>query len=1075
MKNTNRFKNWLFQKSTLIQIWILSIPKRNWVSYHAQKLIKKSQRQDKIPFPERIFEKWFTWMHPARWRISLILALAVVILPQLLAGLLLYVKLIPIDLFDFLDADFLSITWQVLASIIGISFVIVVFLTEYSQDRSYERRAFPIYVSGTSMIFTVMVGLLTLMSMGINLALWKLGSVEPAWILGASLWNSSLFLINLLLTLILYIRTYQLLSPSYFRKILINYHRRKVLERVYQELFKRVKQNMSIHFIEGLGIKPSLWRSDFPGRTGIKIKENIDESHVVIDVNLDLISLASKNAKKLLKDLQRDKFLFIGLPGRTLSKDYPEIASVIPELNQNEVVLPLKKAIRTIPWKSSKFESASDDLLINRDLVSTAIASGQYENVESSLNLYIETIKAFLDALKQLGYRFTSELAEKESNWFNRWDIFDTVHHQYVSLLKEALRSNQSEIISEFVGFPSQVMIEAFQYRDHFAFRRFANLYSLIYTLTRRHISDEAANQIVDRCGRLLVQFSHIWIETRLTKNDILEDEVKELIAYGGYILNVLNQLAKYQIDYRDAEYYQLTIGSIQRLFNDFCQKHDEYSIEQLEMEFEYAAEELTKANLGLQLQKAKELNSLSKKLRTDRQIIFIGLGTWICHLLDKGQLSSDTFEKFIEPLRRNFPDLNKLHEAYSYSFDYDRRDQFDWRSWEMDEWSDEAYGEGRFGTIHFYSWISLYYTFRALELTPENPDSIPEIKPAPNIKGTLDSIKADFKHLLENKNWEPVINKLGKFDVRASILEKAHEMAYENQSEIEEIEVVQTPLSDKKIKDFYKEMEEEWQKLGSGRKLFITFGRYAPRADAVPPKELIPFGVHTRTPKGVFIENAQIGYAGWGRSFGDSMARGENHHISATYQKLPSISANFENFDNVISDTISSLRSKGLNPIVLYGHKLHRQFFESKHYEPRWKTTKAGPKGLDFLDGFYSDAAIFRFPVSPNSVVIYDPAEFGELVQYKVDEDKPDFPLSFSVKEISRERAKGFLVNHPELAKHPDTGEKLSEEEALRRIQQDVELTIWQRIAVENINPKSGVVINFGDADNEEKTIEES
>jgi len=48
--------------------------------------------------------------------------------------------------------------------------------------------------------------------------------------------------------------------------------------------------------------------------------------------------------------------------------------------------------------------------------------------------------------------------------------------------------------------------------------------------------------------------------------------------------------------------------------------------------------------------------------------------------------------------------------------------------------------------------------------------------------------------------------------------------------------------------------------------------------------------------------------------------------------------------------------------------------------------------------------------------VVILDPTEFGDLVQYKVDEDKPDYPLSFSVKEISREQAKGYLVKYPEL-----------------------------------------------------------
>ena len=452
MKHITRLKNWLFKIYILIQTATLSIPRKNWVSYHARKLIRESQSRDRKSFVKKLSEWWFELMHPTRWRTSLLLAFTVVLLPQLLIGLLLQVKLLPTQLFAFLDTDFSSTTWQVLASIIGISFVIVVFLTEYSQDRGYERRAFPIYVSATSMIFTVMVGLLTLMSMGINFALIKSPISENAWILGASAGNSLLFLINLMLTLILYVRTYQLLSPSYFREILVQYHRRKVLDRVYQELFKRVKQNVSINFIDSLGIEASLWKSEFPGKVPVKIQEKISEPHVVLDLNLDLVEFASKNAKKLLKAFEKDKFEFVGIPGHYLPVDNPAIAAIIPEFVQKQIVIPLRQAVHILPWKSAKFNSADEDLLINRDLVSSAITSGQADNVESALDLYIETITAFLDSLRQLGYRFTPQMADNERGWFNRWEIFETVHQHYVSLLRDALKSNHTEIINRFVA-----------------------------------------------------------------------------------------------------------------------------------------------------------------------------------------------------------------------------------------------------------------------------------------------------------------------------------------------------------------------------------------------------------------------------------------------------------------------------------------------------------------------------------------------------------------------------------------------------------------------------------------------
>jgi len=198
-------------------------------------------------------------------------------------------------------------------------------------------------------------------------------------------------------------------------------------------------------------------------------------------------------------------------------------------------------------------------------------------------------------------------------------------------------------------------------------------------------------------------------------------------------------------------------------------------------------------------------------------------------------------------------------------------------------------------------------------------------------------------------------------------------------------------------------------------------------------------------------------------------MARGEDLLISAIFNKLPSVSISIDEFDIVIPRQLSLLQSNGFNPIVLYGNELHRKFYESKNYEPKWRATKTGPKELKHLDGFYNESLVIRYPGNPNTVVICDITEFGDLVQYKVDEEKPDFPLSFSIKEISEEQAKEYLVKNPELAKHPDTGKVLLEKDALRRIQQDVELAIWQRFEVENINPKAGIVINFGNNDNKE------
>jgi hypothetical protein len=541
MKNSNRIKNWFSEQIISTQIWISSSQKRNWVSHQAKRLIRESQRKVSKGLRQTISETWFEWMHPQRWRTSLGLALIIIFLPQFVLGAL------PIPSLIFLDDDFIKTVWQVLASIIGISFVIVVFLTQYSQDRIYERRAFPIYVSSTSMIFTVMMGLLTLMSIGGDLALLKSSLKNDNWVIGVSLWNFILFFLNLTLTINLYVQTYQLLSPSHFRKNLVTYHRKKVLNRVYQELFKRVKLNISIQYLQNLGIESSIIRLERPDKIEVRTVRNVTEPQIIEDINLDLLKMAINNAKKVVVDFKKDQIVYWGLPGNSISTDHSEIASISQDLNQKNVINFLSNAIKTSPWNISKLESASEDLLINRDLISVAISSGQAENVETSLDLYIETIEAFLDSLKQLGYRFTPELADKEGTWFNRWDIFDTVYRQYVGLLREALKSENLDLINEFVGFPSHVMAKAFQYQDHFAFRQFADLYSLIYFLSKQHVpNNRIADQIADRCGLLLAEFVNYRIEPKLLEKSIDEKETKELIAYSEHILAVFSQLASF-------------------------------------------------------------------------------------------------------------------------------------------------------------------------------------------------------------------------------------------------------------------------------------------------------------------------------------------------------------------------------------------------------------------------------------------------------------------------------------------------------------------------------------------------
>lgn len=1052
-------KNWIYEKIIPIQIWILRSQQKNWVSYYAKKLIKNSQNKDKKGFFNSFSEKWFEWMHPQKWATSLFLAFSFVFTPQFVLGIF------NLQNFNVIDTNFLSTIWQVLASIMGISFVIAVFLTEYSQDRTYERRAFPIYISATSMIFTVMFGLLTLMSMGINLLILNSHFKDSIWVVGVSIWNTILFFLNLILTINLYIRTYQLLSPNYFKKILVTYHRKKVLERVYKELFKRVKRNLLVQFLQDQEIEFSIFRDDYKNKTKVIVNKTFSEIQSIDDINLELLKVAVKNAKRIDTEFNKGKIIFWGLPDNQVSNEYSEIASIDENLNFKVVTKLISNSIKTKPWQSVKLESATEDLLINRDLIAVAINAGQAESVESSLGLYIETIDAFLDSLKQLGYRFTPELVNSEDTWFNRWDIFDSVYHQYIDLLQEAIKSNNSEIIKEFVNFPRRIMIKAFEYKDHFAFKRFANLYPLIYALAKQHIQDnETSNQVTNRCGLLLAEFSNHNIKYKLTDKELSFDEVKELIAYAEVILVAFSQIAKSQIDNIDYSEYRLTISTIRRLLSEFIKKHDNYKVQHLELELNYSADKKSQTDLIQKLEKEKSLNVLCISFDNLTKSALFGLGAWICHKANTGTLSNEDFPKFVKITQEEFQSLDDLNEAYIKAITMEDRQVFNWNGWEMDEWQDEAYGESKFGSIHFSSWITIFFTYCALVLTPENASNI-TIKPRKEIKGMLDSIKSNTKDFLEKENWVFLRNRISQMEKRGKILENSYQAAYEKQVVMEELEIIKFPISKSKIDSFITEVEKAWKIHGRLREIFTYYGKYSPKPDEFPRKKLIPFGHYVRTPKELFLENPRVGYPLWGENYGRSLAQGEDINIAAYLNKVPTKSIPLEKFDEEIEKQILNLNKKGYKPIILFGHDLYEKIHNSKKFEPSWRITKKPPEGLtNFFSGYYEAIPVFSYPGDSNSILICDFSKFGSLVQYKVDKDIPDFPLQIRIEEITETRAKEFITKNPKLLIDSVTKSELSEEEALRKIQQEVILAIWEKFDVEDIDLNAGFIIRFKD-----------
>ncbi len=116
---------------------------RSWLSYQTSKVLQVSGVRNRS-WINRLFERA---MQPDGWLLSLMFALTIIGLPQLIIFIVSPVTIPKLhSLSDYSIATILNTAWQVLGAIIALSLAIIVYLSQFIHDRRYERRAFPLFL-----------------------------------------------------------------------------------------------------------------------------------------------------------------------------------------------------------------------------------------------------------------------------------------------------------------------------------------------------------------------------------------------------------------------------------------------------------------------------------------------------------------------------------------------------------------------------------------------------------------------------------------------------------------------------------------------------------------------------------------------------------------------------------------------------------------------------------------------------------------------------------------------------------------------------------------------------------------
>ncbi len=1040
-----------------------SIHYRSWVSYQAEHLLKKNE-----PF-KKLLIWWNRINQPKSW-----ISLTIKIVCQIILFQLIWIflsKTFSLRIFSIAfpqqtGKEIISNVWQVMAAILGLSLVIAVLLIEFVQSRVSELRILPLVASETKIIFVIIFGLLSLLNIGVNLYFLNIDLIDQEIISIITGFNLYLFARNIFLLIGLYGRLFSYLDISKIKNIIFEQNKLAVIQSVDNEIKRRFSKNKVIALKKN-GIKIDYDPSNAESKTSYKeiiIPIEGHETKEIIDVNIKIINIIKKKIDSINRSKEIETpFVFYGIPFfHRISSEKSTIGRVHKHLYSPRIEKLLQASVQYASPVKKIPKSWDENLRISRDILSIAISENRAEEVEELLNQYVEFITVFLERIQFYGLVYNSETAKKEDGVFSSWPTISIINDQYVSLLKNAVLTQDQEIRSSFIYFPRQVMHVAIKYSDRFIFLRFSSLYHYIYYLSKKN-----GEEIIEKIVQNIVNDYRFYILPKL-KAAQSADEFNSIKEFGNILGLLLNKLLKRSFDFSSLHDFNKIVTGIRELIKYTPQYL--FHFRTMEIRYQTALNTEREFELESEYRHKKEANTILLEIKNTHRTTLFGMGSWIIRLFATGKISESEFDDYLENIIPVF-NFNDLYNLYSEILGGKiSTEDFDWSSWQLNE-SEDNFGIGDFQWISTPEWQKLFYVFNAVLLSSEN--ETPEITLTPTVasKQILETIKEITERFIREDTW----NELRRFknlniEKRIQNLVKMHTIAYIEQTRIEEDEIIKANLDIDLINSFKNKVREAWNETTLLKKLISWSGQYIEYRNQKPSKNLEVRGFFNNlNPKEFFIKQDRILYLDWGADFGRGIARGEDSFILEKFNTLQSKNVLSDNLEEELNGILARLN---LNKPFIFTNYLSIQIQRKlPSYTPKWRIANNDDYPMyanifELIEAFYNKIPVFRTNrLKENQILIVDLSQVGSLYQYLPEQSDDNF-LHIEISEISIEKAEELFKNHPELAKDKETQAPLNKDEAIRHFLQRVFITVKELLDYEIIDETAGFNIFIEDLD---------
>jgi hypothetical protein len=938
--------------------------------------------------------------------------------------------------------EFLLNLWQVTAAVLGIGFVILIFVIETIHRTAQGEYVWQRFAQSLRLYVITAFILGTILAVGgAALALSPSpegGLPRPPGLANLVILDSGLFTVTLVLVLWLYADVFRLLSPAFVERLAMESLLSTVQTAVSRTLLARFDDHLLHQECETLGLLFHRGASDWPGMRAV----TVNGEGAVTDISL---SELRKLARLLPSSADPKGVVALGI--RSVVSGDGTAAVLVPSgAPTEEVAATVRRCFRVSRGRPERARDLGEAFDFVTEQALRAIEAGRLEQFRRALDALQEPIRVSLETLRSYGLRMDAEAARNIFSF--EWPAFERPFREYERIVEAAARSSDANIVAQAAGWPYRVMSLAVHEGDHYFYREAVNRLPYLYRVGTAFASERAKELLRDRAWRHLKEFGS---SLAFRFQSVSESAaLAGLRAYVSDLHAAYVNLLRLAIDGTDREYLrEAAFGFWQAFDINFAGSRTQVG--------EYLLDSPQMIDLLTRDRDRAQAEALIH-IADFRSAVWVALGGWVCHRLAKGRLPADFAAESFRLVTKRFGDFRRLWRGFNSALWVEWADRLPLSDWLLSEQP-----EGQVVSLNPEGAVSLFFTLVALTNIPEGIEQRVETLARPRqaswAKTLVDSALREIRG--NPTLWQPLIG--GAIEPQREGTLTALLAAAENEERRrEQLHIMEQPLSPPKLAEFKAEFLASWVSNGLLRRLLDEAGAVDYTDERRPGLRIA--GLWTMVPKGAFVEETgSTVWMGVGHQFGSAMAAAED---DAIYEALNKRARRYKLGGRSVAAKLSEVmdrlaRDRFPPDVILFSGEYGslRRLERSAHYVPFYNIPGEHPP---FFQGTFRGIPVYTHRREGLAeFLVLSLHHVGRGVQY-LGEDESMFRM-FEIKGFTNEEAAGIVAGDRSWL--PQDARGLAEDTLIEYLREHVSVRIEEAFEMRIDNPAAARGITLSDA----------